>query len=421
MKSKTIILIVRRHAGEVDWLLPLLFKFNKKFRIITIFSDQSSFDSLKNNIDIFNLWSQICSEYFIVKKENQFIWKFLHLILRKLNFSFLNKKEKLVLNKTFDIKSFLNKFNTNIHQIKCVFVTHSHATYLPHIFKNQNSKIQIIRFPEATMISASLKENPKLKNYNKVQNTYGDLFLFSSISNKELFLGKKNKNEYIKDVYYCGLLRYEKWWINKFIQRTNKSFKKFKILVAIRGPHDDYFQLDSYNNCIDSIMKVAQEINNCEVIFKSHPNEFDFNILKKKLSVFKNIKWSIEDSHIMKLSSKSNLCISVITSACFDAIALKVPTIEFYNVEHEIKHSNKVKTLMHMAFDKRDKKWKSIFSYKKIIQNVYDYETLKKRVLSVYNNKNKVLWNKNYHTFQKLVNFRNNSNKLYKLINKKIS
>ena len=31
------------------------------------------------------------------------------------------------------------------------------------------------------------------------------------------------------------------------------------------------------------------------------------------------------------------------------------------------------------------------------------------------------LWNKNYHTFQKLVNFRNNSNKLYKLINKKIS
>ena len=76
---------------------------------------------------------------------------------------------------------------------------------------------------------------------------------------------------------------------------------------------------------------------------------------------------------------------------------------------------------MHMAFGKRDKKWKSIFSYKKIIQNVYDYETLKKRVLSVYTNKNKVLWNKNYHTFQKLVNFRNNSNKLYKLINKKIS
>ena len=29
MKSKTIILIVRRHAGEVDWLLPLLFKLHE--------------------------------------------------------------------------------------------------------------------------------------------------------------------------------------------------------------------------------------------------------------------------------------------------------------------------------------------------------------------------------------------------------
>jgi hypothetical protein len=294
---------------------------------------------------------------------------------------------------------------------------------LPNIFKNKYHEIKIIRFPEATMISSGIKENPQIKNYNKIQNVYGDLFLFSSEANKEYFFGKENQKMKNEKILYCGLLRYEKWWINKLVKKNNKKSGKFIILVAIRGPNVHYFQLNSYIETIESIMKTAQTINNCEVIFKIHPQEINETMLKEKLINFDKKLWSIKKDHIMTLAQQSNMCISVITSACLDSLALRVPTIEFYNVKSEIIKSPKAKTLMHMAYNKKKKFWCSIFFYKGIVQNVYDYESLKKKVFSIYNAQTleKNNCNKNYLAFQKLVNYRNNANQLYKIINNKIT
>ena len=88
MKKKIIVLIVRRHAGEVDWILPLLYKYKKSYKIITIFSDELSFNSLKNNKDIFNIWKTVCNNYFIISFKDQIIWKFIHKILLKIPFGF---------------------------------------------------------------------------------------------------------------------------------------------------------------------------------------------------------------------------------------------------------------------------------------------------------------------------------------------
>jgi len=422
VNKKIVVFIVRRHAGEVDWLLPLLFKFSKNYRIITIFSDRSSFKSLKNNKSIFKIWNNICKDFIIVSKQDSFLWKSLHVIISKLQIKISKEKEKLILNRTFNLDFFIKKFKLNIKQVKCIFLTHSHATYLPLIFKNRYAKIKVIRFPEATMISSSMEENPKIKNYNKIQNVYGDLFLFSSKANMIYFFGNKNKVIKKENLLYCGLLRYERWWINKIVSIQNKKSKKFNILVALRGPNEDYFQIDSYEEVIESIMKTAEAIKNCEVTFKIHPQETDEIMLKERLLKFDKSLWSIKKDHMMLLAVRSNMCISVITSACFDSLALKIPTIEFYNVKKEIEETSKAKTLMHMAYNKKNKTWSSIFSYKGIVQNVYDYKSLERKVLSIYHNKKieKNYNNKNYLAFQKLVNYMNNSNQLYKIINNKI-
>ena len=66
---KIIILIVRKHAGEVDWILPILNESSKKIKIITIFNSPAAYKSLCQNNDLFILWKKINSQFFIEKKK----------------------------------------------------------------------------------------------------------------------------------------------------------------------------------------------------------------------------------------------------------------------------------------------------------------------------------------------------------------
>ena len=74
---KIIILIVRKHAGEVDWILPILNESSKKIKIITIFNSPAAYKSLCQNNDLFILWKKINSQFFIEKKKDNFVYKIL--------------------------------------------------------------------------------------------------------------------------------------------------------------------------------------------------------------------------------------------------------------------------------------------------------------------------------------------------------
>ena len=71
MEKKVVLLIINRGA-EVDWILPILNKLSKKFLIYSYFRSQKSFNSLKSNNELFNLWLKINNDYHIEKKTNNF-------------------------------------------------------------------------------------------------------------------------------------------------------------------------------------------------------------------------------------------------------------------------------------------------------------------------------------------------------------
>ena len=48
-KKKYFLLIVRRSAGEIDWILPLIYKLKKDTELITLFSNQKCLESLNSN------------------------------------------------------------------------------------------------------------------------------------------------------------------------------------------------------------------------------------------------------------------------------------------------------------------------------------------------------------------------------------
>ena len=138
--KKNILLIVRRHAGEIDWILPLLYRFDQKINLVTIFENNSSFKSLSNNKKLFNLWKLRCKKYVIRDKNDNLTWKILHkvLVLSKIkNFLNISKIEEFILEKTFNFEKFLKE--AKVSEFKAVFVTNINLSYLPTIIKKKKS------------------------------------------------------------------------------------------------------------------------------------------------------------------------------------------------------------------------------------------------------------------------------------------
>ena len=82
MKKKIIILIINKHIGEIDWILPLLYKFDSSYKVITIFDFKETFENFKKNKVLFDLWNKRNKYLYIKKKRHKFFLKILHYLLR---------------------------------------------------------------------------------------------------------------------------------------------------------------------------------------------------------------------------------------------------------------------------------------------------------------------------------------------------
>ncbi len=419
MRKKIVLLYVRRHAGEIDWILPLLFKYKNKYKIISIFSNQSCYQSLKNNKDLFKIWKSLSRYYYIINFKDKILWKVINKILQtqffnlfKKNFFFLTF-HSYILKNTFDLCTFLKIFKIKLLDIKILFQPTVDKSYISKLFKINNPKILIVRFPEATMITANKKENPHLKTSQHIS-TNGDIFLFTTKNDKDFFLGDNKKLN--KKILYAGFLRYEKWWIKKFYNK-DRNKNMFKILVALRGPNELYFQEASYNETIYAIMESIKKINKCKVIFKVHPQEKNNLNLLNILNKYNKKTWAISTDHMIKLSNNANFCISILSSACFDSLLTKTPTIEYYDVDKEIFLSNKAINSYHMVYVKNKKKWLTIFKYKNLVKTIDNKKDLEKIILHLYNKKKNSTWGKNFKKFDKLIKNRNSVDYVFNKIN----
>ena len=119
MKKKLIILNIKRHHGEIDWILPLLYRFDNSYNILTIFDFEKTFLNFKKNKILYNIWKKKNNYTYIKNKSDNIIFKALFKILdylKKLNI-FLPKIEKFVLDKISNLERFLSKKKLSISSI----------------------------------------------------------------------------------------------------------------------------------------------------------------------------------------------------------------------------------------------------------------------------------------------------------------
>jgi hypothetical protein len=115
-----IILNVRRHYGEIDWILPILYFLKKKYKIYAVFDYKFTFDNLKKNKQLFKIWKEVIEDYYIQDIKKKILLKFLNKFFE--NFlikKFISEEIKYKLKeKIYSIKEIFYKFKISKKNLK---------------------------------------------------------------------------------------------------------------------------------------------------------------------------------------------------------------------------------------------------------------------------------------------------------------
>lgn len=415
MGKKIILLDIKRHHGEIDWILPLLYKFDRSYELITIFDFEKTFENFTKNKVLFELWNKRNKYLFIKKKRHKFFFKILYylfkIFIKISKTQFLNFEEYL-LDKITDLKSFLNDIDVEYTDIQFFFIASHNRAYLPNFIKKKNPKCKIVRFPESPWIFPSKEQN---KNYNsggQFKKNFGHYYLHTCKANSNFFLGKS------KNIIYCKNFRYENWWRKKFYKKIPNN-KFFNVLVATRPPYREYLSKESYEKIILSIIKAASQIRKSKIVFKIHPHSKELVYLKSILKKSRFNNWEINNNHAFLLANRADICITMITSTCLDFLSLKKPTLEFY-FSNEDANEISVK-FPHYAFNKKTKKWVSIFEYLGFLKTYKKSEDLVKIFRMVRKQKKNKIWFKYFNRFENWEKNKMDSLTLRKFLENKIN
>ena len=406
--TQIIILIVRKHAGEVDWILPILNESRKNTRIITIFNSCDAYQSLCQNNDLFLLWKKINSKFVVEKKSDNFLYK----ILFKFFVNIGQKKiSNFFLEKIYSLNFLKKKLNINLHDIKFIFLTYNNFSYWPNILKKKHNS-SIIRFPEAQNILNYISKSRTLASINFYKRLLSDIILLSTNSN---FL--RNSFPLTAKVIFCGIPKYQSDWIKNFkIKKISTTNNIKNIAVATRpvfkGSDAKYFfSPESFDYIIKSIVTTAKKIGNIRLVFKLHPShnrdERDKIIKICDSHSFDNFLFSSE--HLIKLAQKSDICLSMYSSAALDFLAAKKPVVEFW-----------LRNVDNLDLIKDQNTWSTVYSKLNLVHSVDSKEMLEKKIKYLLKNPNiskahlnnffKITDNKlkNREILKKIYNFNNN-------------
>ena len=399
-KKKSILLLVKSSSGELDWILPVLFKLSKQYNIYTYFRSSSAYNSLKTNNELFSIWKKISKNYFIDNFYNNFFWK----IIRKLLIYFFVNKNSLIIN------SLNNKIHDFSYLKKKFFKKNSDKIFFKFVFSEYgypNSWIDSLKINKEKTLVVHYPHSPFTTFYKKTQSAHyqlkGDLLLTNGKADVKKWSNFISK----KKIKALGAPKYEMWWRKQILNVSKLDFnKKFffqKKSFVVTIPYKSYFDVfpDKKNilkKQLFDLMDTLLSFPKIKIIFKTHPR-INSDYAKEYLKKYQNYKhrWIFSKSHLYSLANISDLFLCHISTATiFDGIAFKIPVIQFWaalpNIDKvskansyffkkklsiKVKNKNELKRLIKNILLKRNKKnlldqqkgFKSIYLLKKQIAN----------------------------------------------------
>ena len=334
--NNLILFQIRRHLGELDWTLPLLFRLKKKgYKIVTYFDKKKIFNDLVENKILYREWKKINTDYYFDKNYAKLFNKFFlnfYLLIKKIFYLkiFPDKIIYFLKKNQYEINEIKDKYN--FENFKFFFLSNNNYSNLYLNFKDRNQKIKIIRFPTSQWTRFFIKKKIK-KNLN--EKFFGDKYLVQSENNAKDYFGSNfNKKNINKKIIYCGNTKYEPWWLKKIYKQSKKKLDyKIRVLIATRGwnlkPKNNFLKR-SFFKIVNDILKLNKMFTNIEFIFKTHPGKSELEYLREILNKKKNLKWRISNEQISTIVKNCNFAITLYTSACLDVVSMDKVCIEYW-------------------------------------------------------------------------------------------
>ena len=333
LKTKKIFIILFRKAyGEIDWILPLVNRFNKNYLFFGIIENKNELDMLKKNLFLKDQFEKNFHGYFIENKFKNFFLRILSKIFKVFNlplkskilerfknnyFSYNNLTS--IISKDYDLKN-LEKIN--------IFLTYDklYNSWEEELSKQKNSTTYY--FPSSCSIKPEEKpsiDKDQVKDKNK----------FLILSNDLSLIYWKNTYPKLKQMI-IGYPRYNKIWMENIKQKLNKS-ESIRIYLSYRRDlmvKEWFDKAIMQLNTIKSILKRIDK--NFEIYVKIHPYS-NQSELSNYLINEQNIKFIFTRLHQQEICKISNFSINFFRSASIlESLSTRTPAIELFKLANEI-------------------------------------------------------------------------------------
>lgn len=396
-KKKIILVFIRKQPGEVDWILPVLYKLKENFNIIIIFEKYVALKLLKQNKILFNLFEKIVFCY----AQNSYIKSIFYRISYKIvNFFKINFLASFFQNKIYEkyynindlnlkIKKTFNNFD--IQKIKILMQDFTDNSPWIKKFSEKNSKLKIINYPHTTNIYS--KKKFKIKNKINFDNSS---YLFLSSSSDLTYFKKKFIKSYIIN---CGFPKYDKSWLKKLESSYKiKKERKKSIFVAYKGFEKEKYSKKKYIDQVKSLFDFAINEKEILLVFKFHPNAQEEKVFLSVANKYPKSLWKITKDH--------------------QHIAAKKYTIfvNFYNSASTLEALASGKVPIELSCIRKDPNEKSVYSDLKICFRAKNSLNLNKYLKRTLYEKNLNEQKKILKKFSKICNTNDSINRTNKIV-----
>ncbi len=375
--KSTVLILIRKQPGELDWILPVLDKLKENFNIIAIFEKKVALKLLKENEILFSLFKKVVFCYVQSSIAKSIFYRVSNKLVSLLKLKTLsNFFQNKVYENYYDITNLNNQikkkiYNFDFKKLKLLMQDFTDNSPWVKKFSEKNYKLKIISYPHATHIYG----NKEIKIKNKVKFNNSSYLLLSSSSDLFYFKNRFNHSYIIA----CGFPKYEKSWLKKLESSYRiKKEKKKSIFISFKGYEKEKYNKDKYINQVKSLFDFAKNQKNLILIFKFHPNAQEENVFLSVANKYPKHLWKITKVHQHIAAKNYSFFVSFYNSAsALEALACGKVPIELWGIRHE--------------------KEQSIYKDLKLC-------LASKNKLNLYKNLNEILYNKNLNIQKKILN-----------------
>ncbi len=396
-KKKTILLIIKKQPGEIDWILPILHKLKNDFNIIAVFEKNLVLKRLKENKILYKLFSEVAFSFV----ENLFFKSIFFRVAKKISLIFKIKSlTNFIQNKIYeshydifkleeDIKKKYPHFN--IKSLKFLMQDLADNSAWTNKFYENDKRLKIIYYPHTTSIFSSIINF----NINKIDFKINSFLFINSFYDVIYF-----KNRFIEtNKFISGYPKYEKSWLNKLEKFYKKKIQtNRKIFITYKGFEEGKYSKIMYIEQVKALFNFVEKKKNISLVFKFHPNAQEEKVFMSVANKFSKHLWKIEKDHLHILYKNSDVSVAFYKNATIlESLASGKVPIQLWNISN-------------------NKNIKSVYSKLKLCYIVKDSFSLDKKLNFLLNNTKPKTQKLILKRFEKICGNINSIERIYRLI-----